>query len=119
MFDLVQRTPWEQLIGFFAQGNPPIIVQILILNGIFILWFASRRMTPESPAVRALVSGRVPVVLFTRLPGDHRGYCCLGRLTLAQHLPDEAPIRFLFTFAQRESVAQVLKEMVNGLEEEQ
>ncbi len=49
MFDLVQRTPWEQLIGFFAQGNPPIIVQILILNGIFILWFASRRMRKAKP----------------------------------------------------------------------
>ncbi len=49
MFDLVQRTPWEQLIGFFTRGNPPLIVQILILNGIFILWFASRRIRKAKP----------------------------------------------------------------------
>ena len=49
MFDLVQRTPWQQLIGYFERGNPPIIVQILILNGIFFLWFASRRMRKAKP----------------------------------------------------------------------
>jgi len=49
MFDLVQRTPWDQLFGYFARGNPPIIVQILILNGIFFMWFASRRMRKAKP----------------------------------------------------------------------
>ena len=49
MFDLFQRTPWEQLFGYFERGNPPIIVQILILNAIFFIWFASRRMRKATP----------------------------------------------------------------------
>jgi hypothetical protein len=49
MFDLVRRTPWQQLFDYFARGNPPIIIQILILNGIFFIWFASRRMRNAKP----------------------------------------------------------------------
>ena len=49
MLDLVQRTPWDQLIGYFARGNPPIIVQILLLNTAVFVWFAWRRMRKAQP----------------------------------------------------------------------
>ena len=63
MFDLFQRTPWEQLFGYFARGNPPIIVQILIQNAIFFLWFASRRMRKAKPLRKETASNVQSILL--------------------------------------------------------
>jgi hypothetical protein len=63
MLDLVNRTPWEQLYGYFARGNPPIIVQILILNAIFFIWFASRRMRKAKPLRQETASNIQSILL--------------------------------------------------------
>ena len=63
MLDLVYRTPWEQLYGYFASGNPPLIIQILILNAIFFVWFAVRRMRKSKPMRKETASNIQSILL--------------------------------------------------------
>ncbi len=54
LIELVQDAPWHHIYDFFANGNPPLAVRLLILNTIFFILFAYRRargiptMNPKS-----------------------------------------------------------------------
>lgn len=43
MIEFFQNVPWHQLTDFFANGNPPLAIRILILNTLFLMIFAYRR----------------------------------------------------------------------------
>lgn len=43
MIDFFQDAPWDDIYEFFANGNPPLAIRILILNTIFLMVYAFRR----------------------------------------------------------------------------
>ena len=43
MIEFFQNAPWHHLHDFLANGNPPLVVRLLILNTIFFALFAYRR----------------------------------------------------------------------------
>lgn len=42
--DLIQRARWNDLYLFFMDGNPPIVLRLLLLNTIFMVFVIVRRM---------------------------------------------------------------------------
>jgi hypothetical protein len=62
MLDLIRRTNWDQLYYYFAKGNPPLILQLLMLNTIFFIWFAIRRMR-GARTMRASTASTIQSVL--------------------------------------------------------
>jgi hypothetical protein len=46
--DLVSRARWSDLYSFFADGYPPLIMQILALNTIFLVLFVYRRIRAKN-----------------------------------------------------------------------
>ena len=45
MLDLFERTNWESAYFFLTAGSPPLIVQLLVINTIFLILFILRRVT--------------------------------------------------------------------------
>lgn len=45
--DLIFQARWDQLYAFFADGNPPLALQLLLLNTIFMAFFFFRRATTK------------------------------------------------------------------------
>lgn len=45
MLDLIQRTNWDSAYYFLTVGHPPLIIQLLAINTIFLILFILRRMT--------------------------------------------------------------------------
>ena len=43
MFDWAERVNWGEYVNLLESGNPPLIVQFLILNTIFMIWWIVRR----------------------------------------------------------------------------
>ncbi|MBC8038865.1 MAG: hypothetical protein H7X89_16800 [Rhizobiales bacterium] len=43
MFDFLLNAPWHHIYNFFADGNPPLAIRLLILNTMFFILFAYRR----------------------------------------------------------------------------
>jgi len=43
VIEFFQNAPWHHLYNFFADGNPPLVVRVLILNTIFLLVYIFRR----------------------------------------------------------------------------
>jgi hypothetical protein len=43
--DHFKNARWGDLYAFFAQGNPPLVLQLLILNTIFLGFIVYRRAT--------------------------------------------------------------------------
>lgn len=43
MIEFFQNAPWHHLYDYFADGNPPLAVRVLILNTIFLLVYMFRR----------------------------------------------------------------------------
>lgn len=62
MFDLFFIARWGEIYTFFAQGNPPLIVQILALNTIFFALWIVRRMR-DAPAIRSETANIVQALL--------------------------------------------------------
>ena len=44
MYDLFMRAQWFELYNYFASGNPPLILQLLVLNTIFFVWLIIKRL---------------------------------------------------------------------------
>jgi hypothetical protein len=44
IFDVFWEAKWDELAAFFAKGNPPLIVQLLLLNTIIFMFLIVRRM---------------------------------------------------------------------------
>ena len=64
MIEFFQNAPWHHLSDFFANGNPPLILRILILNTVFFVVFAFRRAR-GIPAMRAKTAVWVQSLLIT------------------------------------------------------
>jgi hypothetical protein len=60
--DLFWQADWEELYTFFAQGSPPLVIQILIINTIFFMLWIVRRMR-GAPALRRGTSITIQVLL--------------------------------------------------------
>lgn len=43
MFELFQRTRWDQAYNFLASGDPPMIFRLLAINTLFLVFYAIRR----------------------------------------------------------------------------
>jgi hypothetical protein len=43
MLDLFYQARWGELFAFFAEGQPPLAVQLLVVNTIFFVVFIMRR----------------------------------------------------------------------------
>ena len=44
MIDLFLNAPWNELYGFFARGEPPLVFQLLLLNTVIFVLFMFRRL---------------------------------------------------------------------------
>ncbi|MGB8312861.1 MAG: hypothetical protein WCE69_00065, partial [Aestuariivirga sp.] len=44
MLELFREARWDELYAFFAAGNPPLVLQLLVLNTIVFMVFMLRRM---------------------------------------------------------------------------
>ena len=42
--DLFYAAPWDELYRFFASGNPPLALQLLIINTAILAFFVVRRL---------------------------------------------------------------------------
>ena len=42
-----QNARWDELYAFFAQGNPPLVLQLLLLNTVFLAFVVYRRVTSK------------------------------------------------------------------------
>jgi hypothetical protein len=73
MWELFFRARWGEFYAFFAQGEPPLAVQILALNTIFFMLWILRRMR-NAPALRSnaanvvqgLLIGANALIIFQR-----------------------------------------------------
>lgn len=67
MLELFKEARWDELYAFFAMGNPPLVLQLLVLNTIVFMVFMLRRMR----GVRTLRSETASMVqsllLFTNM----------------------------------------------------
>jgi hypothetical protein len=67
MLELFREARWDELYAFFAAGNPPLVLQLLVLNTIVFMVFMLRRMR----GVRTLRSETASMVqsllLFTNM----------------------------------------------------
>jgi len=43
VIEFIQNAPWHHIQDFFSNGNPPLLVRLLILNTIFFAIYAYRR----------------------------------------------------------------------------
>jgi hypothetical protein len=43
MLDQIMNAPWWQLVDFFTKGNPPLIVEVMLLNTVFLIIVIIRR----------------------------------------------------------------------------
>ena len=43
MLDLFFQAQWDELYAFFAEGQPPLAIQLLVVNTIFFVVFIMRR----------------------------------------------------------------------------
>lgn len=71
MLDKIANAPWWQMVDFFTKGDPPLIVELMLLNTIFLIVVIIRRakglptMRMESVLrVQALVILANAMVLF-------------------------------------------------------
>jgi hypothetical protein len=55
MFELAQRARWRDILDLLESGSPPIYLQLLIANILFLLYFIIRGMVvkPQSKEKRA------------------------------------------------------------------
>ena len=44
MLELFKEARWDELYAFFATGNPPLVLQLLVMNTIVFMVFVLRRM---------------------------------------------------------------------------
>jgi len=50
MFDLVQRVNWNEYFLIMTQGNPPLALQLLVVNGMLAAyWLVRRARKRKSP----------------------------------------------------------------------
>ncbi|MFO1123299.1 MAG: hypothetical protein U1F47_13410 [Hyphomicrobiales bacterium] len=49
MYDLITRTRWDQAQDFLESGDPPMYIQLLALNGFFVVLFLIRRAWIAKP----------------------------------------------------------------------
>ncbi len=45
MINLFEKTNWEGAYIFFTSGHPPLILELLAINTIFLILFVLRRIT--------------------------------------------------------------------------
>jgi len=69
--ELFFHARWGELYAFFAKGNPPLAVQLLVLNTIFFALWIMRRMrnaramrSEAANIVQALLIGANTMILF-------------------------------------------------------
>lgn len=43
MLNQIMNAPWWQLVDFFTKGNPPLIVEVMLLNTVFLIVIIIRR----------------------------------------------------------------------------
>ena len=60
--DLFWQSNWAYLYDFFAEGSPPLAIQILVLNTIFFMLWIVRRMR-GARALRRQTSITVQAIL--------------------------------------------------------
>jgi hypothetical protein len=60
--DRFRLADWGEIYAFFAQGSPPLAIQILIINTIFFMLWIVRRMR-GAPALRRETSMIVQAIL--------------------------------------------------------
>ncbi len=47
--NLIFRARWDELYIFFTNGYPPLVLKLLIINTIFLVFFAYRRAKAKHP----------------------------------------------------------------------
>jgi hypothetical protein len=45
--DLIFQARWDQLYDYFVSGYPPLVLQLLAINTVFLVFFAIRRATAK------------------------------------------------------------------------
>ena len=60
--DLIYRARWHELYSFFASGEPPLVMKLLIINTIVLMLFIFRQARSKHP-MRAKTAFAVQVVL--------------------------------------------------------
>ena len=45
--NLLFQARWDELYNFFADGYPPLIVKLLVINTIFLMFYVFRRATAK------------------------------------------------------------------------
>ena len=49
MSELFLLAQWDEIYAFFAKGDPPLAIQLLIVNTIFLIVMMIRRMRGAAP----------------------------------------------------------------------
>lgn len=47
--ELFRNARWQDLYNFFANGSPPLILELLVINTIFLILFIVRQATSKHP----------------------------------------------------------------------
>jgi hypothetical protein len=47
--DIVYNARWQDLYTFFAAGNPPLALQLMVINTIILTWYVIRRARGKQP----------------------------------------------------------------------
>ena len=58
----LQQSDWDEVYAFFAQGSPPLAIQILVVNTIFFMLWIVRRLR-GAPALSRETSIVVQAIL--------------------------------------------------------
>jgi hypothetical protein len=60
--DAFWQANWEELYDFFAQGTPPLAIQLLVINTLFFMVWIVRRLR-GAPALRRQTAITVEAIL--------------------------------------------------------
>jgi hypothetical protein len=47
--DILFNARWQDLYTFFAAGNPPLALQLMVINTIILVWYIVRRARGKHP----------------------------------------------------------------------
>ncbi len=81
MFELVERVNWNEYALILAQGDPPIGLQLLVVNALLaVFWFARRMFKPKPKKKRNAPEGSAWMVQLLFVAGNIGVIMLGGRL---------------------------------------
>ena len=63
MIEMFESTHWYVVYNYLAGGHPPLILQLLVINTIFFVWFIIKRMRGQIVAKNRHASFHVQELL--------------------------------------------------------